>query len=257
MERKFYFMEADDDNTPDPGYGNGGNAPVTDNGENTTGTDDANTDNNTDTNNNDNTDQNNNNDQNNNDQNNNQDNNNQQQDDSDYTINTDDDSTNDDNTGDDTATPDTNTDDTQTDTDNQEDTSMQTDIKSSEKELFDSLSPEEQKAKNEMLKKLYVDLYAKCGSLIDKINNISADVDVANLQLKRLINMIFDLRTMINDYFNNIYDSKSYIENDIMFNRYLSILTSSESILKIVDKANVEYIDKEEKKKSAAELADK
>lgn len=108
-------------------------------------------------------------------------------------------------------------------------------MKETERNLFDSLSPEEQELKNNMLKKLFVELYSNCDNIIEKINNIGADFDEVNLQIKKMLTILFNLKQMIDDYLMNIYKGKTYIENDIMFNRYLSILNSVKNILKDID----------------------
>jgi hypothetical protein len=163
--------------------------------------------------------------------------------DDDFTIKTDDVGTSGDNTvGNDNSgdtggdqqqgggdtTPDAGADDNQ-----EEDTDSP--LKQKERELFDSLSPEEQKMKNAILKKLYVELYDDCDVIIDKFNSVSSDMDKVSIQVKRTLSILFNLKQMINDYFLNIFDSKTYIENDIMFNRYLSILNNVKNVTKGMD----------------------
>ena len=235
MERRFLFEADDDDNTnggannattgtntandtnnngPDEGFGKAADEDTN------TDTNNGNTDNSNDTNNDTNT-------------NNNQEQNDQDKNSDDYTINT-----NTDNNGTDTGEDNGQAGgDTKQPDDEVEDTSVESDIKKQERELFDSLSPEEQKMKNTMLKQLYVDLYNNCGSIITKLNDVSTEVDSVNAQIKRSLTMLFELKQMIRDYFSNMYESKSYIENDIMFNRYLSMLNAVKNITKEIDKA--------------------
>lgn len=107
-----------------------------------------------------------------------------------------------------------------------------------DKELFDSLSPQEQKEKNIQLKKLYFELYSNCDYVIDKLNNISdADMEEYGVQVRKILSVLFDLKQMISDYAMKLYDSKSYIENDIMFNRYLSILNTVKNITSDIRKS--------------------
>lgn len=107
-----------------------------------------------------------------------------------------------------------------------------------DKELFDSLSPQEQKEKNIELKKLYFQLYSNCDYVIDKLNNISdADMEEYGVQIRKVLSVLFDLKQMISDYATKLYASKSYIENDIMFNRYLSILNTVKNITSDIRKS--------------------
>jgi len=103
-------------------------------------------------------------------------------------------------------------------------------LKETEKELFDSLSPEEQKIKTKELKNLYMELYTNCNNIIEKLNSVSVEFDDVNIQFKKVINVLFETKRMISDYLLNIFDSKSYIENDIMFNNYLRVFNSVKNI---------------------------
>lgn len=107
-----------------------------------------------------------------------------------------------------------------------------------DKELYDSLSPQEQKERNIQLKTLFFRLYSNCDYVIDKLNNISdADLEEYGVQVRKTLSMLFDLKQMVSDYTTKLYDSKSYIENDIMFNRYLSILNTVKNITSDIRKS--------------------
>lgn len=107
-----------------------------------------------------------------------------------------------------------------------------------DKELYDSLSPQEQKERNIKQKKLFFELYSNCDYVIDKLNNISdADLEEYGVQIRKTLSMLFDLKQMVSDYATKLYDSKSYIENDIMFNRYLSILNTVKNITSDIRKS--------------------
>lgn len=103
-------------------------------------------------------------------------------------------------------------------------------LKAKDKELFDSLSPQEQKMKTTALKELFVELYNNCDNIIDKFNSLASEYDEANEQIGRIISTIYCLKKMISDYLLNKFASSSYIENDIMFNNYLSVLNSIKNI---------------------------
>lgn len=106
-----------------------------------------------------------------------------------------------------------------------------------DKEIFDSFSPQEQKLKISELNKLYLELYSNCNYIIDKINGIGTPYDELNLQIKKTLAVLYNLKQMVSDYITNLFSSKSYTENDINFNRYLSILNSVKGIIKDINKS--------------------
>lgn len=109
-----------------------------------------------------------------------------------------------------------------------------------DKEIFDSLSPQEQKLKTTELNKLYLELYSNCNYIIDKINRIGTPYEELNIQIKKTLAVLYNLKQMVSDYITNLFNSKSYIENDINFNRYLSILNSVKGIIEDINKSIVD-----------------
>lgn len=97
-------------------------------------------------------------------------------------------------------------------------------LKALDGKIYADLSPAEQKMKLIELRRLYTDLFTSCNTVADKINTMVIDDDDAKLQIRRAGSMMFDLGRMVSDYFLKIFDSKSYEENDIMFNRFLAFL---------------------------------
>ena len=212
-KRRFLFEAEDDNTTPDEGFSSGGTTKEdsTDNKE-----DNENADQNKDNQNNDNTDE------------------NQEED-----QNTDEDNTDDEISDDDFSIDSTmdDTEDDNTDAENNDSGEKEEDappstskVKETEKEIFDSLSPEEKKNKTKELKNLFMDLYSNCNNIIDRLNQIAVEIDEVHPQVRRTINVLFETKKMISDYLLNIFDSKSYIENDIMFNTYLSVFNSVKNI---------------------------
>lgn len=133
-----------------------------------------------------------------------------------------------DDTGDeetDTDGDDSSSDDINSDSEDSEEEEIDPDsLKALDGKLYEDLNPAEQKLKLRHMKQLYTDLFYKCASISEKLNSIFVEDDIATLQIKMAGSMIFNLKQMVSDYFLNIFDSKSYQENDIMFNRYLAIL---------------------------------
>lgn len=186
-------------------------------------------------------------DQNNTDTNNNQDNtdpNEQEPSDDDFNIDTgDDDGTGDDTGdsggddlggGDDTTNTDDNT--PSPEEDNQNDESVESDIKTKEKAIYASLSPAEQRVKNRQLKRQFKDLYNNCSNIIEKINDVGSDIDDIGPELKRSITILYQIKENIYDYLMDLYDSKSYFENEVTYKSYLQILNGIKKILDDIDK---------------------
>lgn len=92
-------------------------------------------------------------------------------------------------------------------------------------DIFSSLSAEEQQIKIKELKRLFNTLYCSCDDTLVKINNIDTDENSIEI-VTRLSSTIYNLKIYITDYITNLFSSKSYIENDVAFNRFLSILNS-------------------------------
>ena len=111
-----------------------------------------------------------------------------------------------------------------------------------EKEIYDTLSPEEQQMKDKNLRKLYADLYTNINQIIDKLDSISIEMEDVNTQAKRLIMILYEYKQLIHDYFSNLYNSKSYIENLQNFEKYKLFLFGIQNIINtlnsISDKEN-------------------
>lgn len=106
-------------------------------------------------------------------------------------------------------------------------------------DIFASLTAEEQQIKIKELKELFQSMYESCDELLDKLNNLEFTED--NLPvMTRLIYSIYDLKKYIKDYIVLVFPKKSFVENDIAFNRFLMVLNSISDIL-------IKYQKKEEK----------
>lgn len=106
-----------------------------------------------------------------------------------------------------------------------------------DKELFSDLSPQEMKQKILKLKQLYMELYSNCNYIIEKLNSSNTPYEELNVQIKKALSTLFNLKQMISDYLLQSFDSKSYMENDIMFNHYLSVLNSVKKLTQEIDKS--------------------
>ena len=97
-------------------------------------------------------------------------------------------------------------------------------------DIFSSLSAEEQQIKIKELKGLYQQMYTSCDELLDRINNLEFTEDSLPI-MTRITYALYDLKKYISEYIISIFPRKSYIDNDIAFNRFLMILNSVKDIL--------------------------
>ena len=101
--------------------------------------------------------------------------------------------------------------------------------------LFDTLSDEEKQNKILELKGNFKNMYITCDNVINKINDIYKNSENIKI-LQRIVVSLTDLKTYIQFYITNVFNGKSYFENDVMFNKYLAILNGIKSILQQIEK---------------------
>ena len=102
-------------------------------------------------------------------------------------------------------------------------------------DIFSSLSAEEQKLKIGELKKSYASLYASIDDISERINNLDddkIDIEVIN----RIISAVYKFKTIIGEYINSIYNSKSYIENKVQYMKFIVIINTIASVVEKVSK---------------------
>lgn len=97
-------------------------------------------------------------------------------------------------------------------------------------EIFDSLTPEEQQIKIKELKRLYQELYTSTDDLCKRMENINMEEDTLFI-MSKVNTELHTIRDDITAYFTNVFDTKSYIENDIMFSKFLYHLNSIRDII--------------------------
>lgn len=114
-------------------------------------------------------------------------------------------------------------------------------------DIFASLTAEEQQMKIMELKLQYNNLYNSCSDLLEKINNLTVDEDSIEF-IRRMTGTLFDLKRYIADYLVYTFAEKSFIENDIMFNRFLSIIQSMTVAFDKFQKTTAKDVENEVKK---------
>lgn len=111
-------------------------------------------------------------------------------------------------------------------------------------DIFASLTAEEQKIKIKELKNLFGNLYSSCDEILSRIDKLDLNED--NLDsLSRISSTIYDMKIYISDYLNMVFPTKSYIENDVVFVRFLTIIKSITEILDDIGKKYKRDVEKD------------
>ena len=107
------------------------------------------------------------------------------------------------------------------------------DIKQKEEELI-GLSTHHLDIKHEELKSQFLSMYDMVTSIIERIDDATVRKD--NIKVIHYISdTIVKLKSMLTDYIENVYSTRSYIENSVIYNRFLAVLNG---VLKILEEMN-------------------
>lgn len=108
-------------------------------------------------------------------------------------------------------------------------------IKKREEEIYADLTPEELDIKHRELKNQFLTMFDMTTELIVRINNISLNPEDISI-IEYASNNLARLRSMLSDYMNSVYKTKSYTENHINYNRFLATLNGISKILEEINK---------------------
>lgn len=97
-------------------------------------------------------------------------------------------------------------------------------------DVFVTLTAEEQQVKIMELKKLYNDLYTYADDLLKKMNDLDVEEDTLEV-VSRTSSQLYQLKIYLRDYMTHTFNTKSFIENDVYFNRFSSIIYSIGNIV--------------------------
>ena len=104
-------------------------------------------------------------------------------------------------------------------------------------DIFATLTAEEQIVKIKELKNQFARMYASCDDLLAKVNDIDTNEFTLD-PISRVSNTLYELKQYISDYMTNTFAHRSYIENDITFNRFLTILSAVTNVFEDINKEN-------------------
>lgn len=123
----------------------------------------------------------------------------------------------------------------QGDLNDNQDPSPVDDIKKKEEEIYADLTPEELDIKHKELKAQYLVMFDTTTRLVQRINNISLNPEIIPV-IEYVSNNLSKLRTMLVDYMESVYKTKSYTENYVNYNRFLATLNGISKILEEINK---------------------
>lgn len=130
------------------------------------------------------------------------------------------------------------------------------DINKIEDELFSSLTPEQIAIKNHELKNQFIEMYSIIGSTLVRINDISKSNDNINI-LKFVTEKLLELREMIDYNITTAYSTRTYIENNIIYQQCIATLNAIASIIENIPGVNGEIQKSQEEKEDKGEPVEK
>lgn len=96
--------------------------------------------------------------------------------------------------------------------------------------MYAALTPEQLDIKHRELKNQFLSMFDTVSGLIEQINGVSVEED--SIHVIEFVSMqLSKLKSMLTDYVNYVYHTKSYIENSINYNRFLAVLNGMNKIL--------------------------
>lgn len=116
------------------------------------------------------------------------------------------------------------------------------DLKKQEEEIYNNLSNEELDIKHKELKTQYLNMYDTVSDILARVGDINiSEENVPTVEY--ITTTLSNLQAMLVDYLNNNYSIKSYTENLINYNRFLTVLNGINKILDEINNKNQENKD--------------
>ena len=115
------------------------------------------------------------------------------------------------------------------------DDEITTRIKELEKNIYETLPENEKQNNTNELRRLYTLLHEKCDDVIEKVHKIEKDVRVIKAY-DFIITRLNEMKQYIMDYLSNNFDNRTFLQNMVTFQKYLSVLDTINSILKELSK---------------------
>lgn len=112
-------------------------------------------------------------------------------------------------------------------------------LKQQEEEMLNSLSPEQLDIKHKELKNQFLAMFDTVVGVSERVGD--AVVDESDISVIGYITTtLAKMKDMISDYINSVYQTKSYIENLINYNRFIAVLNGINKILEELSSKNAQ-----------------
>lgn len=109
------------------------------------------------------------------------------------------------------------------------------DARGLEQEIFADLTPPQLALKHQELKSNFLKIYDSTASIIDRINEIPSD-ERFTTSISYVNKQLSTFRDTLTDYINDVYSTKSYMENQVNYYKFLNVLHSINQILDEINK---------------------
>lgn len=107
-------------------------------------------------------------------------------------------------------------------------------LKQTEDQIYDTLTDDQKKIRVLQLKLGFKDLYQEADAVLNAINGIDKNED--NMEtIRRLINVLNNVKQYILDYVSTVFDSNTYLDNNAVYVKYINVFRT---IRKTIDELN-------------------
>lgn len=104
-------------------------------------------------------------------------------------------------------------------------------LKNIESEIFANMSSEQLAIRNKELKNRYMEMYDNIQSIMDRLNEIHKTNNIIR-PITFISKKLDQTATMIADYLTYTFDTLGYVENEINFNKFYSILVGVDNMFR-------------------------
>lgn len=110
-------------------------------------------------------------------------------------------------------------------------------IKGLQRDIFSNLSDEQMLIKDKELRRRYFNMYESIDGFIERINEIPESANV--IRYVEFVSIkLEELSNMLNDYITHTYDTLTYVENEVNYNKFFAILSGISSVIQDIGEMN-------------------
>lgn len=117
-------------------------------------------------------------------------------------------------------------------------------LRDAEAKLFSDLTPEQIVIRNNELKNQYIELYKTIDRSLSRLGNmtkLNKNLPILDFTSKKLT----ELKTLVNDYIINTYNTNGYLENQVNLKHFLLVLSAVNDILKHVKQPEEDIVNED------------